>query len=241
MKGLFITATDTEIGKTMITGAIAAALKARGKNVGVFKPLASGGILRADGRLLSEDASFLMQAAGIAEERRQEVNEVCLEPALTPAVAAKISSIQIDMETIIGNLLEHAKQYDIVLVEGVGGITAPLWQEYLIVNLMQRLQLPALIVAKPGLGSINHIALTYEYAKQHKVQISGVIFNMWDEEHAGILEESNIEYIKQLTQLPILGRMPKSNHLSVIKNCTDNLATIAEQNLLIEAILEIIG
>lgn len=241
MKGLFITATDTEIGKTMITGAIAAALKARGKNVGVFKPLASGGILTPEGRLLSEDASFLMQAAGIGEERRLEVNEVCLEPALTPAVAARVTSIQIDMEKIIENLLENAKQYDIVLVEGVGGITAPLWQDYLIVNLMQRLQLPALIVAKPGLGSINHIVLTYEYAKQHQVRLDGVIFNMWDAEHAGILEASNIEYIKQLTQLPILGRMPASKELSVIKNCTDNLAAIAEQNLLIEAILQIIG
>ena len=240
MKGLFITATDTDMGKTMITGAIAAAFKARGIKVGVFKPLASGGVFDSEGELVSEDASFLMKAAGIPMSLRKEVNEVCLLPALTPAVAAQQSGIVIDMETVIQHIVEHAQKYDVVLVEGVGGITAPLWESYLVVDLMKRLDLPAVMVSQAGLGAINHVVLTQAYAQQHQVKINGVILNRWQEEKAGILEESNMDYIEQLTGLCILGKMPLAPALDVQKIRMENLAQIAEQAIQIDALLQII-
>ena len=237
MKGLFITATDTDIGKTMITGAIAAALKKRGYNVGVFKPLASGAIVDANGKLVAEDANFLMKAAQIDESRRNEVNEICLEPALTPAVAAKLSNVEIDMEKIIGHLISNASKYDFILVEGVGGITSPLWKDYLIIDLMKKLNLPAIIVSQPKLGAINHTVLTYEYAKKHQVQVNGFVFNQWDDKTAGILEKSNITYINKMTGLSLLGKMPllDTNNLTMA-----SLAQTAEQNLAIDEILKII-
>lgn len=241
MRGLFVTATGTDIGKTMITGAIAAALKARGMNVGVFKPLASGGVLDQSGKLVAGDATFLMRAASIPERLRQEVNAVCLAPALTPAVAAKHSNVAIDMEQIITDLLKNAQKYDLVLVEGVGGITAPLWEDYLVVHLMQRLNLPAVIVSEAGLGAINHLVLTDAYAKSHQVEVKGIILNRWAPEKAGILEESNMFYMQRLTGLPLLGKMPLLKTLCVEESRIDGLAAAAEAHLDIDALLRSIG
>lgn len=241
MRGLFITATDTNIGKTMITGAIAAALKTRGMNVGVFKPLASGAVTDENGKLVANDATFLMRAASIPESLRREVNAVCLAPALTPAVAAKLSKVTIDMEKIITNLLKNAQKYDLVLVEGVGGITAPLWEDYLVVDLIKRLRLPAVIVSEAGLGAINHLLLTDAYAKSHQVEVKGIILNRWEQDKAGILEESNIDYMMRLTGLPLLGKMPLSKTLCVEENCIDGLAAAAKAHLDIDAILNSIG
>lgn len=134
-EGIIYYSYGTDVGKTMITGAIAAACKGRGIHIGVFKPLASGAVRDKAGQLVSEDASFLMKAAGIGESERGIVNEICLEPALTPAVAAKASGIVINIEQVIENMLHNAQFYDAVLIEGVGGLTAPLWENYLVADL----------------------------------------------------------------------------------------------------------
>lgn len=237
MKGLFITATDTNVGKTMITGAIAAACKENGIKIGVFKPLASGGVFNETGALVSEDANFLMKAANIGEEKRFEVNEVCLGPAMTPAVAAKITGKSIDMEKIALHIEERSKQYDLVLVEGVGGLAAPLWQDYCVSDFIKRLGLSALLVGDAGLGSINHTVLSAAYAKQHDIELQGIILNRWDDEADEVLNETNADYIERFTQLPIWGRMPIMKKISVEKNCTENLAQMAKQYLAIEKII----
>ena len=237
MRGLFITATDTDIGKTMITGAIAAAVKARGIHVGVFKPLASGAIRNEDGKLLAEDATFLMKAVGIGEELRQEVNQVALEPALTPAVAAKISNIGIDIPQMLTELKQAIKKYEFVLVEGVGGLISPLWENYLLADMMKELNLPALLVSKPRLGAINHTVLSHAYAVQHNIRLDGVIINRFEASHAGILEESNIDYIEKLTKLPVVGRFPLLKQ--TISLATEDLAGLAELTLDIDRIIAI--
>ena len=237
MRGLFITATDTDIGKTMITGAIAAAMKVRGIHVGVFKPLASGAIRNEAGILLAEDATFLMKAAGIGEELRQEVNAVALEPALTPAVAAKISNVCIDIPKILTDLKQAMKKYEFVLVEGVGGLISPLWEDHLLADMMKELNFPALLVSKPRLGAINHTVLSYAYAMQHKIRLDGVVINRFEASQAGVLEESNIHYIEKLTNLPVVGRFPllkQANSLNV-----EDLAGLAELTLNIDKIIAI--
>lgn len=241
MKGLFITATNTDIGKTMITGAIAAALQSRGIRVGVFKPLASGAARGEDGKLTAEDASFLMKAAGISESLRNEVNAICLEPAFTPAIAAKESGIKFDMEQVIGDLLANAEKYEISLVEGVGGITAPLWEDYLVKDLMKRLNLPSVMVSHSKLGSINDTVLTQSYAQQHEINIGGVIFNCWDYAAEGILEQSNQLYIEKITGLAVLGKMPllADGVFSDLRQA--ELANLAEKYLSMNQILRLIG
>lgn len=240
MSGLFITATDTDIGKTVITGVIAAALKVRGQQVGVMKPLASGGILTAEGKLVAEDATFLMQAIGLGESEREAVNPLCLAPALTPAVAAKVSDVQVDMPAIIQAYHTLQKKYDPLLVEGVGGITAPLWEDYLLVDFMVELGLPVIIITRPNLGTINHTVLTVEYARGRGLQVAGIIFNGWNEEKVGILEQSNEEYISRLTGVPILGKFPFSPIISTSQIGTEALAILGEKYLHMDEISNII-
>jgi dethiobiotin synthetase len=238
MPGLFITATGTEIGKTVITGAIAAALKVRGYNIGVMKPLASGGVQNDNGRLIAEDATFLMRAAGIAEDQRSAVNPVCLAPALTPAVAAVESGISLDMKAIIDCCRECLDRYGAALIEGAGGIAAPLWEEYLVADMITALRLPAIIVTRPNLGTINHTVLTVEYARQRGLTLAGIIINGWDEAKAGVLEKSNLRYIQQLTGLPVLGKFPHSAAIDVPAGLNGGLAELAEAHLEMDAIIQ---
>lgn len=236
MKGFFITATDTDMGKTVVTGLLAAGLRARGFNVGVFKPLASGAVRDDQGILFSEDARFLMRVAGIPAQLRQEVNAVCLAPALTPAVAAKVEGVRISMPEITANLRAAAQKYDLVLVEGVGGITAPLWEACLVADWMQELRLPALIVTDAGLGSINHLVLTHAYAAQRGLSVAGMIVNRWSAS-AGVLENSNLEYMQCLTKVAVLGKVPMCGGIDVVQARTADIAALAAAHLDLDAIV----
>lgn len=237
VNGLFITATDTEVGKTVITGALTAACKARGINVIALKPVASGGVEDADGRLLSEDATFLLQAAGLPESARATMNPLCFKPALTPAVAARLSRQTVDISLLLDICRRAMDRYELTLVEGVGGITAPIWEDYLVADMINALALPIIIVAKPNLGGINHAVLTAAYARQRGIQALGFVINQWDEKTAGILEHTNIEYIARLTGLPILGTLPFDKSIRVPQGKAESLAALADQHIDIARIL----
>lgn len=239
-KGLFITATDTEVGKTVITGALAAALKARGLDIGVVKPVASGGVKNESGALIAEDAVFLMKAAGLPESQREAVNPLCLAPALTPAAAAVESGVTINVPAIIAACQKMLNTHEISLVEGVGGITAPIWEDYLVADLMSELKLPTIIVARPNLGTINHAILTAEYARQRGLNVLGFIINSWEEDKASVLEHSNLTYIERLSGLPILGKFPRDNSISVPEARTGKITELAEANLAIDFILNLL-
>lgn len=237
--GLFITATDTEVGKTCITGAIAAALKARGIAAGVVKPVASGCIADVNGRLVSADATFLMMAAGMGEEWRQQVNPVCLAPALTPAVAAAESGVTIDVAQLLDISRAMLTRSPVTLIEGVGGITAPLWQDYLVADMMLALGLPGLLVTRPDLGTINHTVLTAQYASQRGIRLAGIIINRWPEDAVTVLEQSNLEYMERLTGLPVLGKFPLVPEVISGPKAMSRLAELAEKHLPISQLIEL--
>lgn len=237
--GLFITATDTDTGKTFITGAIAAALKARGLRVGVVKPVASGGITDSNGRLVSADATFLMGAAGIGEERRQEVNPVCLAPALTPAAAAVESGVTLDVAQLIGISRAMLARSAVTLIEGAGGLAAPLWQDYLVADMMLELRLPGLLVTRPGLGTINHTVLTAEYASKRGIPLAGLIVNFWPEAAVTVLERSNLAYMERLTGLPVLARFPVVPGVIDGQAAMGRLAAMAEKYLPIDYLIKL--
>jgi dethiobiotin synthetase len=238
-KGLFITATDTDVGKTFISGAIAAAIKGRGIHVGVVKPVASGGVRGANGKLVSEDATFLMAAAGFGEEQRQNVNPVCLGPALTPAVAATECDVTIDVAQLISTCQAMIAKSNLTLVEGVGGILAPIWQNYLVADMIMDLKLPVVIVARPDLGTINHTVLTTEYARQRGINLAGIIINRWDEAKVTVLERSNLAYIEQLTGVPVLGKFPSFSGVQPERAAMFRLGQLAEQHLAIDEIIRL--
>ena len=223
MGGLFITATDTEVGKTVITGALAAGLRARGFDIGVMKPLASGGSVKWQGIETAEDAAFLMEAAGIPASEASLVNPLCFEAALTPAVAARQSGVKVDLSVVFSAYRQLAKQHRHLLLEGVGGMISPLADDYLLADLAVELALPLVVVDRANLGTINHTVLTVEYARKRGLQVAGIILNRWPDK-PGVLEESNAEYIERLTGVPIWGRFPHFDE-------TGRLAALAEQEL----------
>ena len=209
--GIFITGTDTEIGKTVVAGGLAAALKAAGVNVGVMKPIASGGA-EHKGRIVSEDAIFLKHAAQV-DDALDLINPICLRHPLAPSVAAEIEGVAIDLRKIDDAFAQLCQRHEFIVVEGVGGIAVPICEEMLVADMAQRFQLPLVIVARPNLGTINHTVLTVEFAKSYNLEICGIVLNASQEESKGLAEETNPKELERLTHLPILGIAPFDERL----------------------------
>ena len=209
--GIFITGTDTEIGKTVVAGGLAAAIKAAGVDVGVMKPIASGGV-EHKGRIVSEDAIFLKGAAQV-DDALDLINPICLRQPLAPSVAAEIEGVSIDLRQIDEAFAELCQRHEFVVVEGVGGIAVPICEEILVADMAQRFQLPLLIVARPNLGTINHTVLTVEFAKFYSLEICGIVLNASQEESKGLAEKTNPKELERLTNLPILGTVPFDERL----------------------------
>ena len=221
IQSIFITGTGTEIGKTVIAGGLAAALKQSGINVGVMKPISAGGM---------DDAQFLKHAAQTSDELSL-INPICLRQPLAPSVAARIENKEIDLSRIEVAFAELQERYDFVIVEGVGGIAVPIRDDFFVIHLIQRLQLPILIVAATGLGTLNHTLLTVAFARQFNVQIIGIVLNSSEPRTAGIAEATNPVEIEKLTGLPVMGVVPHEERLNTIHPDTTFLAEFANRHL----------
>ena len=209
--GIFITGTDTEIGKTVVAGGLAAALKASGINVGVMKPIASGGV-ECKGRIVSEDAIFLKHAAQV-DDALDLINPICLRYPLAPSVAAEIEGVSVDLRQVDEAFAQLCQRHEFIVVEGVGGIAVPICEEMFVADMAQRFQLPLLIAARPNLGTINHTVLTVEFARFHSLELRGIVLNASQEESRGLAEETNPKELARLTRLPILGSVPFDEQL----------------------------
>lgn len=211
--GIFITGTDTEVGKTVIAAGLAAALKADGVDVGVMKPIASGGVPSTHGRegvkgrIISEDALCLKHAAQVDDEL-DLINPICFSAPLAPSVAAEFEGVSIELEQIDDAFNQLSQNHDFMIVEGVGGIAAPICGELLVADMALRFRLPLLIVARPNLGTINHTVLTAAFARSFNLHPCGVVLNSLRRESTGLAEETNPKEIVRLTHLPIIGIVP---------------------------------
>lgn len=205
IRGLFVTGTDTDVGKTIVTGALAAAIRAEDLNVGVWKPVQSGALLGSG----ETDAERLLQYSGI-HERAEDVASFTFQAPLTPMLAAKQDGVDITLQEIItaGQPLIH--RFESVLIEGAGGVAVPLTEDSLVVDLISELRIPALIVARSGLGTINHTLLTVSYLQQHGVPIIGFILNDGDsnEMYNDSSAATNAELIERYCGISFLGRFP---------------------------------
>jgi dethiobiotin synthetase len=169
---LFVTGTDTGVGKTVIACALVRSLAARGERVGVMKPIASGGARTREG-LRNEDALALMEASNIALPY-PKVNPYCFEPPVSPHIAAKEAMIDIDIGTIRAEYAAIQAVSDRVIVEGAGGWLAPIGERDSMADLARALEAPALLVVGLRLGCLNHAELTYR-----AIGSSGVAFAGW--------------------------------------------------------------
>lgn len=235
MLAIGITATDTEIGKTVVTGALAAALRYRGIVPGIFKPVASGCVRRQDGALISADAEFQMRCAGYPDSQRNEVIPIVLEAAMAPAEASKLEHVLLEPEKMIAGAKRCIQTHEVSVLEGIGGITAPLTDDFLVKDYFKALQIPLLIVVKPILGNVNHAVLTSYYCQQQHIPVLGFLVNSWDEKSAGELENSNLYYYEKLTGLPIMGKLPLLSAEEL--NDPKTLAEIVEENIALDEIL----
>jgi dethiobiotin synthetase len=204
-RGLFITGTDTGVGKTQVTAALAVGLQARGLCVGVMKP-AETGCPMEQGSLMAQDAIFLRQVSGCQAPQELVTPYTFLEP-LAPAVAAEHEGRAIDIEHIIHCYMALAKEHDIVLVEGAGGLLVPLTQQESFLDLAARLDLPLLVVARNMLGTINHTALTVMVAAQ-RCRVLGTVLNTLSPGIEDASQTSNSASIQRWGRAPLLGVLP---------------------------------
>ena len=218
-RGIFITGTDTGVGKSIVAATLARLLRMNGVKVGVMKPVTSG-CHEVSGQLVSNDALLLCQAAGILCD--DDVAPYRLREALAPTVAAKIDGIRIDFSTIKAAFDRLAACYDYVIVEGAGGLMVPLSGGLLVADLARELNLPLLVVAKPGLGTINHTVLTCFAAQQMGLQVAGVIINGMPE-HPGLAEQGAPHQIGSLCGASVLGIWPHRNEIDEME-IVDELA-----------------
>jgi dethiobiotin synthetase len=204
-KGIFITGTDTGVGKTIVAATLARLLHEKGMKVGVMKPVTSG-CREESGRLFSEDAELLAWGAGLAGVDA-DVAPYLLRQPIAPVEAARRDGVRIDFR-IIGNAFSRlASRYDFVIVEGAGGLMVPLFEGFLIANLVEHLSLPLLVVTRPNLGTVNQTLLTCFAAKQLGISLSGVVINNYPPE-PGLAEESAPALISYLAGAPLLGIFP---------------------------------
>lgn len=204
-KGIFITGTDTGVGKTVAAAAIARLLRERGVNVGVMKPVTSG-CVEVNGRLVSEDAELLAWGAGV-DPADPDIAPYLLRQPLAPTLAAARDGVRIDFGRIKEAFGRLAARHDFMIVEGAGGLMAPLAGGQLIADLIGCLDLPLLVVARPGLGTVNHTVLTCFAAKQLGLKVAGVIINDYPDQ-PGAAEQSAPHLIDSLAGAPLLGVFP---------------------------------
>lgn len=204
-RGIFVTGTDTGVGKTVVAATLARLLRMNGIKVGVMKPVTSGCRSDATGPV-SDDALLLCQAAGIA--CNDDVAPYRLREPVAPAEAARHEGIQVSFQRI-GEAFERlAGQYDYLIVEGAGGLMVPLAGGLLVADLASQLGLPLLVVTRPDLGTINHTVLTCFAARQMELPLAGVIVNSMPEQ-PGLAERSAPHHIGSLCGAPVLGVWPR--------------------------------
>lgn len=203
LRGIFITGTDTGVGKTYIGAGIAATLRASGVDVGVMKPVETGCAMRK-GKLIPTDALHLARAAG-NEDPLDLINPYRFRIPLAPSVAAAMERRRISIQRIRRSFRELVRRHDFLIVEGAGGIMVPLSGKYLYLDLAADLGLPVLVVARPGLGTINHTLLTISALRSADVPISGIVINYSRNERQGPAERTSPQVVNKLSGAPILG------------------------------------
>jgi dethiobiotin synthetase len=231
--GLFVTGTDTGVGKTVVAGAIARWFYQQSRRVAVCKPAATGCVRRREG-LVSEDAEYLAACA----ESRHPLDLICpqrfAEP-LAPAVAAERAKQTLDWASIGRSIRLMAQESDVMIVEGVGGILVPMDKKHTVLDMAIALKLPAVVVGRAGLGTINHTLLTVRVLRDAGVSVAGVVINRYPGDQTGIAEESNPRAIEQWGKVPILTIVPNHPGIGppphgVIQSAVDRVdwATLAE-------------
>ncbi len=201
-KGLFITGTDTDVGKTYVTALLVKTLRQNGFNVGYYKAAISGAPTVAE-----SDAGFVNRFAEINEPEDMLLSYL-YQNAVSPHLAARIEGHPLEKDVILKAWERVTAAYPYVTMEGSGGIMCPLRHDekavYYLEDVIQWLHLPVLVVANAGLGTINHVVTTCEYIKNRNIPIGGILLNHWK---GGVMEEDNVKMIEEITGAAVLAKV----------------------------------
>lgn len=207
-KGLFITGTDTDVGKTYVTALLVKTLRKAGFDVGYYKAAISGAPAVAE-----SDAGFVNRFAGI-NEPEDMILSYLYQNAVSPHLAARIEGNPVEKEVILKAWERVTKAYPYVTMEGSGGIMCPIRHDekavYYLEDIIQWLRLPVLVVANAGLGTINHVVTTCEYIKNRHIPVKGILLNHWK---GGIMEEDNVKMIEEITGVKVLAKIRDGDSL----------------------------
>ena len=228
MKPLFVTATDTDIGKTFVCAGLAYALKKSGIDVGIMKPFACG--VKQKIGFSSNDLTILTNAA-MVDDAEDIINPFFFPIPASPYTAAKNLGVKIDVEHVMECFRKLDEIHDIVLVEGIGGIMTPILKDYAIIDLIKDLMANTIIVTSSKIGTVNHTVLTCNMCKNMNIPIKGLIINNFDSTGYPIPELERD--LSALTDLPVLCSLPHmkkfnlSNYSALIQEKMDISALVS--------------
>lgn len=195
VKQIFVVGTDTGVGKTLVTAGLARMFSNKGLKVGVLKPIASGGVP-------SEDGKLLQKAARLSDAAYPEIIPVHYSQSLAPYTASWKEGAP-DLKKIERTYQKVKKKYDCLAVEGIGGVLVPITRDFLAIDWMVKWKLPALVVARAGLGTLNHTLLTVEALRKRKIKVLGVVVNGYKGKE--LSERTNVQALRKLLKVPVYG------------------------------------
>jgi dethiobiotin synthetase len=239
VKAIFITGTDTGVGKTAVSASLAAFFSLKKEfNTGVMKPFESGLIMTGRDEPTC-DATLLKEASG-TKDTLEEINPYTFKAPLAPEVAAKQENIVIDIDKINRTFQQLRERHDVLVVEGAGGVLVPISEGFFFCDLMKAWNTPVIIVSRLGLGTINHTLLTNVFLQSMGVSVLGVILNDIDGVR-DIATKTNPEMLQQYLNVPILGIFPhlEENTRKTMKR--EILADIFADHIDTETIIDALG
>jgi dethiobiotin synthetase len=203
---LFVTGTDTSVGKTFFCTRFLEFLKGRNLRVGYQKWVATGAEAG-----MPEDLALCLEATGISTNPELLVQQVpyCFKFPASPHLAAEMENRAVDAEIIIRNYRNMAARYELLVVEGVGGIMVPLRRDLLLVDLLLQVQARTLVVARSGLGTLNHTLLTLEALRKRKIPVLGVVFSDAEKEEDERLVQDNMRTVAEIALVRVFGRLKR--------------------------------
>ena len=209
-KGVFVTGTDTEVGKTFVTCLLAKHFVQQGVDIGVYKPVASG-CVRRDGELISEDAESLWRAAG-QPNTLHDVTPQLYEEALAPNVAARLSGAPLDEDQLFSGVTPW-RSSEFLFIEGVGGLFSPISDGHLVADVAHAFGFPLLLIVANRLGCINQTLLTLAGAESRNLNIIGIVLN--DCGPSDSSRETNFEEIQRLSTVPVLAHIHRDSRATL--------------------------
>lgn len=200
-RAVFIAGTDTGVGKTVVTAALASLLSKNGLSTGVIKPFQTGTELEE-----LTDAEFVYAFTG----RDYEIDEVSpcrLSAPLSPYFAARVEGVEIPLRGVIEHTKDYISRHDVTLIEGAGGLYVPVTETVMMADLALALEASMVVVTRPGLGTVNHTMLSLEYAQRKGLSVLGVVINGFPDP-PDIASATNPVLFRDLFSFPILGVLP---------------------------------